>query len=99
MLSILIPTYNYNAYPLALELERQALKSGIIFELICIDDGSFSALSIQNQNINTLTSCQFIRAKQNRGRTGLRQYLAELANYDWLLFLDADVMPKSENFI
>ena len=99
MLSILIPTFNYNAYPLALELERQALKSGINFELVCIDDGSFSPLISQNQNINTLTNCQFIDAKQNKGRTGLRQHLGEKASYDWLLFLDADVMPKNENFI
>ena len=35
MLSILIPTYNYNALPLAEILEQQALKAGIIFELIC----------------------------------------------------------------
>lgn len=99
MLSILIPTYNYNAYPLAVELERQALKTGIIFELICIDDGSSSPLNIQNKNINSLPNCQFIEGKQNRGRTGVRQYLADQARYDWLIFLDADVMPKSDNYI
>ena len=42
MLSILIPTFNYNALPLAKILESQALKLGIVFELICMDDGSFS---------------------------------------------------------
>lgn len=99
MLSILIPTYNYNAYPLALELERQLLKSGIDFELLCIDDGSFSHLNVENQKINELTRCQFTEAKQNKGRTASRQHLAELAQYEWVLFLDADVMPKNANYI
>ena len=56
MLSILIPTYNYNALPLAEILEQQTLKLGIVFELICIDDGSFSEHNKQNQKINTLTN-------------------------------------------
>ena len=99
MLSILIPTYHYNAYPLAIQLEKQALKANIIFELICVDDGSFSHLNIENQKINTLTNCKFIEAKTNIGRTASRQFLAEKAQYNWLLFLDADTIPISSNFI
>jgi len=99
MLSILIPTYHYNAYPLALEIEQQALATGIKFELICIDDGSFSHLNVENQKINTLTNCKFIEAKQNAGRTKTRQLLAESAQYSCLLFLDADVMPTTGTFI
>jgi glycosyltransferase involved in cell wall biosynthesis len=99
MLSILIPTYHYNAYPLALQLENQALKANITFELICLDDGSFSHLNIENQKINNLTNCKFIEAKKNIGRTASRQFLAEQAQYNWLLFLDADTIPASNNFI
>lgn len=99
MLSILIPTYNYNVYPLALELEKQALQLGIDFELICMDDGSFSTLNETNQNINTLTNCKFIENKKNIGRSAIRNLLAKKANYDWLLFLDADVMPTSKNLL
>ncbi|NND51455.1 MAG: glycosyltransferase [Flavobacteriaceae bacterium] len=99
MLSILIPTYNYNALPLAKALEQQALKSGIIFELICIDDGSFSEHNIQNQQINALTNCKFIEGKQNIGRNANRHMLAKKAQYDWLLFIDSDVMPKHQDFI
>lgn len=32
MLSILIPTYNYNALPLVETIEQQALKAGIVFQ-------------------------------------------------------------------
>ena len=99
MLSILIPTYNYNIYPLVQELENQALKANIVFEIICVDDGSFSILNEKNQKINTLTNCQFLENKKNIGRSKIRNLLAEKAKYDWLLFLDADVLPKNKNFI
>ena len=99
MVSILIPTYNYNVFPLAEAIEKQALKANIVFELICVDDASFSPLNIKNQNINTLTNCKFIELKKNIGRTANRQLLAEKAQYKWLLFLDADTLPKSEQFL
>ncbi len=98
MLSILIPTYNYNVYPLAENLQERALKSGVIFELICIDDGSYSSLNESNEKINTLPNCTFIEHDINQGRTATRQALAEKAQYDWLLFLDADVKPKNDAF-
>ncbi|TYA58295.1 glycosyltransferase family 2 protein [Formosa maritima] len=99
MLSILIPTYHYNAYPLAQALEKQALEANIIFELICVDDGSFSHLNIENQKINNLTNCKFIEAKKNVGRTASRLFLAKQAQYNWLLFIDADVLPKYHDFL
>lgn len=99
MLSILIPTYNYNAFPLAQELEKQALALGIPFELICIDDGSFSPLNEENQKINSLTNCHFIENRKNLGRSGIRNLLADKARYEWLLFFDSDVFPKSKDLI
>jgi len=99
MLSILVPTYHYNVYPLALELEQQALALGINFEIIFLDDGSFSHFNNENQKINALTNCKFIESKKNYGRTTTRQQLAEMAQYSWLLFLDADTFPTHKNFI
>ena len=99
MLSILIPTYNYNAYPLAKELEKQALFLNLPFELICIDDGSFSPLNEENQKINTLTNCKFIEGQKNIGRAAMRLKLAKMARYNKLLLLDADVKPSSDSFL
>ncbi len=99
MLSILIPTYNYNVYPLAKELETQALNANIVYELICIDDGSFSILNEENQKINSLTNCTFVENKKNIGRSKIRNSLAKKAKYDWLLFLDADVIPVNKKYI
>ncbi|NQX85210.1 MAG: glycosyltransferase family 2 protein [Flavobacteriaceae bacterium] len=99
MLSILIPTYNYNAFPLAEALVVQLRKTTITYELICIDDGSFSALNTDNQKINNLKNATFIAHHKNLGRNANRQFLAEQANYDWLLFIDSDTIPKHDHFI
>lgn len=99
MLSILIPTYNYNAFPLAEAIEQQALKLGLIFELICIDDGSFSHLNEKNQNINTLTNCKFIASKQNVGLSKIRNALAEASKYKFILFIDGDSKVPDDKFI
>ncbi len=99
MLSVLIPTYNYNALALVNELHKQLLKSEVLFEIICIDDGSKSSLNQQNEKINALPYARFNALKDNIGRSAIRNYLSEQAVYSWLLFLDSDVLPASPLFI
>ncbi|MDU8885371.1 glycosyltransferase family A protein [Yeosuana sp. MJ-SS3] len=99
MLSILIPTYNYNVYPLAKELAKQALSAGINFELICIDDGSKSVLNKKNSKINNIENCVFKELENNIGRSSIRNLLAKESKYNDLLFVDAGNFPESENFI
>ena len=77
MISILIPCYNFNAYPLVLKLEKQALLIGVNFEIICCDDGSFSLKNEGNQKINLLTNSKFIELKKNIGRIQNRIFLAK----------------------
>lgn len=98
MLSILIPTYNYNVIPLVSELHKQCLECGINFEIIVIDDCSKLFLE-ENQKISNFENCYFEVLKKNIGRSAIRNLLAGKANYDWLLFLDADIFPKNKNFI
>ncbi|ARV06429.1 hypothetical protein BTO04_06830 [Polaribacter sp. SA4-10] len=99
MLTVLIPTYNYNSLNLVKELHEQLIKSNISFEIICIDDGSKSKLNKYNQEINFLTCSSFIELKENIGRSAIRNLLSKKAKYKWLLFLDSDVFPTSTNFI
>jgi hypothetical protein len=56
MLSILIPIYNYNAYPLVKELHSQCLKLRLILRYSLPDDFSSKYLQ-ENQEINTLENC------------------------------------------
>ena len=99
MISILIPCFNYNAYPLVSILEKQALMLKIDFEIICIDDGSFSSKNDLNQKINLLTNSKFIELKKNIGRINNRLLLAEKSQYEWLIFLDVDNLPYEDNFL
>lgn len=99
MLSILIPTYNYAILALVKNVHQQCLEAQIPFEIICLDDQSDNDYQIENQVISTLPSCIYNVNQTNVGRTRTRQRLAEQAKYDWLLFLDADVIPVSSAFI
>ena len=99
MISILIPCYDFNAYPLVNILEKQALMLNINYEIICIDDGSFSSKNEINQKINLLTNTKFIESKKNLGRIKNRILLAEKSQYDWLLYIDVDTIPKNEDFL
>ena len=98
MLSILIPTFNYDTFPLVENLWNKIIVEKIPFEILVLDDGSTSFL-IENEQINSLENCNFIKNSNNLGRTQTRNLLAKSAKYDWLLFLDSDVIPVNLNFI
>ncbi len=98
MLSILIPIYNYNAYPLILELHKQCLECEIEFEIVCQDDVSSTYLP-ENNAINTLQNCSFSINKNNLGRGRNINSIAEKAKLNWLLILDCDVFPTDKYFI
>jgi hypothetical protein len=99
MLSILIPTYNYNVYPLVKVIHSQALNCNISFEILVYDDGSNSKLNSDNKLINNLPNCVFKELHVNIGRSAIRNLLGKDAKFDWLLFLDADVIPVRNNFL
>ena len=100
MLSILIPTYNYSIVELVNLVHKQAIKATIPFEIIVIDDCSTNQDIIdKNKVIENLEFCNYIQNENNLGRTASRNLLATKASYDLLLFLDADVLPKYDDFI
>jgi glycosyltransferase involved in cell wall biosynthesis len=99
MLSVLIPTYNYNTFSLVKEMHQQLTFEAISFEIICLDDGSNTSLNVKNEQINTLSFSSFKSLEKNVGRSAIRNLLADTAKYKWLLFLDADVIPVRSNFV
>ena len=98
MISILIPTYNYDISNLLIEIHKQASKANIKFEIICFDDKSTKYTVENNTTIDSLTYAKIIISEDNVGRTDARQKLCNESIYNWLLFLDADVMPKDDFF-
>ena len=98
MLSILIPTYNYEVYELVKVLNKQAQDAKIEFEIIVLDDGS-QKFQTENNKINEFQFCTYEILKINIGRSAIRNLLAKKAAFDNLLFLDSDTIPIDTNFI
>jgi glycosyltransferase involved in cell wall biosynthesis len=97
-LSILIPTYNYNALPLVKMIHAEASELDFPFEIIVFDDGSPEKFADHN-TINDLSHATFSFLSENVGRSRIRKRLAEAASFKHLLFLDADVLPANETFL
>ena len=98
MLSILIPTYNYNVFPLVNEISEQCIYEKINFEIIVLDDASQN-FHVENNEINSLSNCSYAVLNQNIGRSAIRNLLSTKASFENLLFLDADVRTRSDQFI
>lgn len=99
MLSILIPIYNYNVYPLVLALHKQCLECEIDFEILSQDDASGSDLNEKNEKINGLSNCSFTVLEKNVAHRKNRNLLAEKAKFDYLLFIDGDSNMIDSNYI
>jgi glycosyltransferase involved in cell wall biosynthesis len=98
MISVLIPTYNYNVYPLVKEIHKQLSKQGIDFEIRVYDDAS--QISFETEEfLQILPKVVYKKFKTNVGRTRIRHLLAIDALYSQLLFLDADMFPKDRFFV
>ena len=98
MLSILIPTYNHNVYPLVTKLDEELAATNSTYEILVFDDGSTEPL-VQNKKIEVFKNTSLRKLPHNIGRSAVRLQLAKNATYNFLLFLDADVMPVSTSFV
>lgn len=98
MLSILIPTYNYSILNLVEELHRQAVAAMIDFEIIVMEDGVMPRTE-ENFPIRQLEYCQHIVLPENIGRSAIRNKLADVSIYEYLLFLDCDAAIPNPDFI
>jgi len=100
MLSILIPTYNYNTFPLVKVLQEQAERENLVYEIILSDDASTGAQTIrQNEAVRDLEHCQYHYNTKNLGRGENRNALCLKAQYPWVLLLDCDTMPVASTFV
>lgn len=100
MLSILIPTYNYDCTNLVRDLHRQAECAGIDYEIVVADDASpIKECAERVREINTWPNCRLIELERNLGRARIRNRLADEARFEWLLFMDSDAEVISDSFI
>ena len=99
MISILIPVFNWNIQKLVAEISQQCSSLSIEFEILALDDCSTDdSIKRANRDIH-LKNFQMIELNKNVGNAEARNELARAAKYDWLLFLDADMLPVESTFI
>ncbi len=100
MLSVLIPTYNYSITELLDALQAQITQLQQPVTVVICDDAS-TQISIANQNKIHAQQLGFtyLANNTNLGRTATRNFLANSATTDWLLFLDADILPEQSTFL
>ena len=98
MLSILIPTYNYNVYPLVTELKNQADALDIDYEILVQDDASTSFLQ-ENTEINLLQHCSYSLNHENLGRGNNINLLNNRAQFDYVLIMEADAFPEKKTYL
>ncbi|MEM7492297.1 MAG: glycosyltransferase family A protein [Pseudomonadota bacterium] len=99
-LSICIPAYKDTADALLASLLR--LKDVEQCTLLIYDDGSSDAnltKVLARQILRFPGPARLITADQNYGRSHARNRLISLAETDWILFLDADMRPDTDDFI
>lgn len=99
MLSILIPTKDYDCHELIEELHRQGEAMGKPFEILVGEDGTQPAALQLNITADILTNCRRVIREKNIGRANIRNTLAIEARYPNILFLDSDAVVEKEDFL
>ena len=99
-ISVLIPTYNQPCLELVSQLQAQLEQAAVPYEIIVADDGSTDERTVEaNLGIATLVHCQYIIRKENAGRAAIRNFLAQEAQYELLLFIDSDMSLVDDQYI
>ena len=99
MISILIPVYNYDVVALAKALSKQCEDEDIVFQILVFDDKSTDEFKEINQIVSQEFNVSYVELSENKGRAKIRNRLAKMAQYDWLLFLDCDSKIISDTYI
>ncbi len=98
-LSICIPVKDFDVHPLvdALLVEIHAKKLNV--EILIVEDGSHETGKQLNANLNQESEVSIYAFEKNKGRSAARNFMAQKATGEYLLFIDADSLPVSPSFI
>ncbi len=99
MISVCIPVYNKDVRALAGSLAVQGSGLKTPPELCIADDGSEEVYRNLNRELAGMKGVVYRELPSNRGRAAIRNYLADMASYPWLLFLDADSQIPGTHFL
>lgn len=99
-LSICIPAYRHDVTPLMTALA--GCEDAALVELIIHDDGGGDhdlLARLQNEAGRLRIAVRLIAADRNRGRSAARNAAIAHARADWVLLLDADMLPDDPAFL
>lgn len=99
MLSVLIPIYNQDVNNLVNELGNQLTEMGIPYEILLCDDCSETSFRLLNETLTTKEHVVYFQNEQNAGRAKVRNFLAQSAQYPYLLFIDCDATVFRSDYI
>jgi len=99
MLSVNIPVYNIEVVELVRELINQARTLNIDFEIRVYDDGSEEKIRVKNREIVDFTGIVYIELEKNLGRSAIRNKMGMESKGEFLLFIDADSLPVTANYL
>ena len=98
MLSICIPTYNTDCSELLDILAKQIAQLEETVEVLVCDDFSTDYVR-KNQEACERNGFSFFENKSNLGSISTRIKLAKKSSFNWLLFVDADMLPKTDEYV
>ncbi len=99
MLSINIPVYNVEVGDLVSQLAGQADSLQIDFEIRVYDDGSAEEIKIINRETKKIPQVIYREMEQNLGRAAIRNKMGRESDKPYLLFIDADSMVVSPDYL
>jgi hypothetical protein len=91
--------YNWDVRRLIESLVSQAQTNALTCEIICLDDASDEHWKPINREIAHLPNVNYQELTFNHGRARIRNELARRAQYEQLLFLDCDTLPRYSDFL
>jgi len=98
LLSICIPTYNTDCSELLDILAEQIAQLEETVEVLVCDDFSTDDVR-KNQEACERNGFSFFENQSNLGRISTRIKLAKNSSFNWLLFIDADMLPKTDEYL
>tara|TARA_B110000046_G_C12934399_1_gene372919 strand:+ start:280 stop:1170 length:891 start_codon:yes stop_codon:yes gene_type:complete len=99
MLSILIPIHEFDVREFVKDLSVLSVKLGQPCEIICLDDKSSDHFRLLNASLYQLENVFYQESEVNLGRSAVRNALANLAQFDNLIFLDCDGKVVREDYL
>lgn len=98
-LSVCIPVKDFDVRPLVEALLIEIHKKNLTVEILIVEDGSNEAGKQLNAALTKEQEVSLFSFEKNKGRSAARNFMAQQAKGEYLLFIDADSVPVSPSYI